>query len=847
MSSWFPFVHLRSRVGAGRSPFSGWDLPRAALFTELKSRSEGLSSEEAAARLKEDGYNSLLPPTRNKGLQLFLAQFKSPLILLLMFAALLSVILGGHIDAGIIFTIIFASALLGFFQERGAINALEKLMAAVAVKAEVWRDGKEREVPVEEIVAGDLLSLRAGDVVPADCILLETEGLFIDEASLTGESFPVEKCCEGAQNQNLLKRPNVLFMSTIAMAGRCRALVVETGRRTEFGKLADRIRFAPPETAFEQGVKKFGYFLMRVTIVLVVAIFGFNLFFHRPILESFLFSIALAVGLTPQLLPAIISVNLAHGATKMAAKKVVVKRLASIENFGQMDVLCSDKTGTLTTGKVEMADAIGPDGKACMRVADYAVLNAHFAAFANPLDQAILKGASIESGWEKIGETPYDFARKRLVVLLKKEGRTLAIAKGAAAQILAICSEAELDGGKRVPLQEIRSGIEQLIEEESRQGHRLLAVAISERGNLQEESGYVFLGFLRFKDPLKSDSAQIVRDLKKAGVQLKILTGDHHLVLLSAAAPLGMTHAHLMTGEEIAKTSEEELQKLVLKKNLFAEIDPTQKEKIILALRKTGHVVGYLGDGINDVAALHSADVGIAVEGGADAAKEVCDIVLLEKDLSVILGGVKEGRATFANTLKYVYMAASANFGNMFSMAGVSLFLPFLPLLPKQVLLINLLTDLPEMAIATDRVDAERVQRPLKWNLKKIRSFMIVFGLVSSIFDYMMFGTLFWLFNADEGMFRTGWFIESVLSATLIVLAIRTKRFAWRSRPGKLLSLAVLAVAIGVLFLPWTWMGTLFALEPITYQLYGAIFLIVALYFVSVEIVKRIFYRKYSA
>ncbi len=807
----FSFTH--------RAPFSGWDLPVEDLFKALKSRPEGLSSKEAAARLQEEGYNSLLPPTRDQGLILFFSQLKSPLILLLLFAAIVSLFLGGRTDATVILIIVGASALLGYFQERGAIRALRQMMAIVAVKAEVWRDGIEQEIAIEEIVPGDVVALKAGDLVPADCILLETEGIFVDEASLTGESFPAEKNARSA-----------LWMSSLTLGGKCRALVVETGRRTRFGQLADRIRFAPPETAFEIGVKRFGYLLMQITAVLAVLIFAFNFLLQRPLLESLLFSVALAVGLTPQLLPAIISVNLSHGARKMAAKKVVVKRLPSIENFGQMDILCSDKTGTLTTGKIELADAVAPDGTESKDAVRFAALNARHAAFVNPLDAAILAAIPPEDGWVKRGEAPYDFARKRLIVLLEKEGRSYAVAKGAAPQILSICSE--MTG-------EVRSQIDALLEKESGQGYRLLGVALSERSELGEEKGYSFLGFLRFKDPLKKESKETVLEMESIGVHFKILTGDLSLTALNAAAPLGLTKEDLATGKELEGPLFEEL---VKKKKLFAEIDPVQKEKIILALRRSGHVVGFLGDGINDVAALNSADVGIAVEGGTDAAKEASDIVLLEKDLLVLLEGIKEGRATFANTLKYVYMAASANFGNMFSMAGISLFLPFLPLLPKQVLLMNLLTDLPEMAIATDRVDPERVRRPLKWNLKKIRSFMIVFGCISSLFDYATFGMLYWVFHAGEETFRSAWFLESVWSAALIVLAVRTKRFAWRSKPGKLLFASVFAVMIATLLLPLTPLGPLFALSAPALPVVGAILGIIAVYFISVEMAKRIFY-----
>ena len=807
----------------------------ADLFAELKSSPEGLSTQLAQERLIQFGKNSLKAPTRGKGLWLFFSQFKSPLIILLIFAAAISFSLGGHSDASIIFAIVLLSGTLGFFQERGALNALEKLLSLVAIKIGVFRDGALLDLFIEEIVPGDVVQLQAGDAVPADCHLIESKHLFAAEAALTGESFPVEKDPLTA---------NLVFMGTSIISGSAKALVTQTGKNTRFGKIAEHVRFRPPETAFEIGVRRFSYFLMQVTMILVVLIFGFNLYFQRPLIDSFLFAIALAVGLTPQLLPAIIMVNLSHGARKMAKKRVVVKRLVSIENFGQMDILCTDKTGTITRGDLDLAAALSPLGKeACEEALRYGLVNASLqASYENPLDLAILKDREVEKGWEKIDEWPYDFSRKRVTVLARREGKLLAISKGAVPQIQEICSSAEIEG-RIVSMDEARAQIQQVFEEESGEGHRLLGVAIKEQDHLDKEEGFIFIGFLRFLDPIKPGIAEVIENLKLHGVRLKILTGDNHLVALETASHIGLTHAHLATGAEVAAASDEALLHMVEKKDIFAEIEPNQKERIILALKKREHVVGYLGDGINDVSALHAADVGIAVDSGRDAAKEAADIILLAKDLSVLRAGVEEGRHTFANTIKYVYMNTSGTFGNMFSMAGASLFLPFLPLLPKQILLTNFLTDFPEMAIAGDSVDSETTRKPLRWDLSKIRKFMMVFGLISSIYDYLTFGVLLYWFRASIEIFRTGWFIESVVSATLVVLAIRTRRFALCSKPSKLLFFAVIAINALTLYLPSTSLGTLFGFTPLPLSFYALVFGIVALYLINVEIAKRFFFH----
>ena len=729
------------------TPSVFWDLPADQLLQQLETTPEGLREAEARQRLQRYGPNILKPAKRSDTLTLFFGQFKSPIILILILAAGLSFVLQDPIDALIILGIVLVSGLLGYWQERGAADAIKKLLAVVQIKATVWRDGVPRELPVEEIVPGDIVQLTAGDVIPGDGLLLQSKDLFVDEATLTGETYPVEKMAAVlAPETPLAKRTNTLFMGTHVVSGSARAVVVQTGIETEFGRVSERLKLRPPETEFEHGVRRFGYLLMEVTLILVIAIFAINVYLARPVLEAFLFSLALAVGLTPQLLPAIISINLAHGAKKMAQAKVIVKRLSSIENFGSMNVLCSDKTGTLTEGLVKVHSALDWEGRDNEKVLLYAYLNAYYeTGFTNPIDQAIRTFRTFDlTGFQKLDEVPYDFIRKRLSILVSQGEKHLMITKGALANVLAACSRAETSDGTLVELSQVREQIDRHFKEFSSQGFRMLGVAYREVEpklvlTKDLESELIFLGFLVLFDPPKSGIVETIRHLKSLGVSLKIITGDNHLVAATIGQEMGLSNLNLITGPELQKTSGRALLQKVNEVDIFAEVEPNQKERIILALRKAGNVVGYMGDGINDVSALHAADVAISVDQAVDVAKEAADIVLLEKDLKVLAQGIGEGRTTFANTLKYVFMATSANFGNMFSMAGASLFLPFLPLLPKQILLTNLLTDFPELTIATDRVDPEMVEKPRRWNIRFIRNFMITFGLISSIFDYLDF------------------------------------------------------------------------------------------------------------
>ena len=710
----------------------------------------------------------------------------------------------------------------------------------------------QKKFPSKRLSLAILLSIGASDVIPGDCLLLESKDLFVDEAALTGETFPVEKSIGVLPPETpLSQRTNSLFMGTHVVSGSARAVVVRTGKETEFGKVSERLQLRPPETEFEHGVRRFGYLLMEITLVLVIAIFAINVFLVRPVLDSFLFALALAVGLTPQLLPAIISINLAHGAKRMALAKVIVKRLASIENFGSMNVLCSDKTGTLTEGVVKLHSALNVDGQESEKVLLYAFLNASYeTGFMNPIDEAIRKYRQFDlSGFKKVDEIPYDFIRKRLSILITKGDTHLMVTKGALSNVLAVCSSAEIGEGRIVDIGSVEEQVQQHFEGFSRQGFRTLGVAykniVSETViTRDQEADMTFLGFLILFDPPKPGIVETIRQLKQLGVSLKIITGDNRLLAANVSQQVELLNSHILTGEDLHQMSEEALLQRVNDVDVFAEVEPNHKERIILALKKAGHVVGYMGDGINDASALHTADVGVSVESAVDVAKEAADIVLLEKDLNVLVQGVREGRMTFANTLKYVFMASSANFGNMFSMAGASLFLSFLPLLPKQILLTNLLTDFPEMTIATDSVDRELVEKPRRWNIQFIRNFMLTFGLLSSVFDYLTFGALLLLLQATKDQFRTGWFLESVISASVTVLVIRTRKPFFRSKPGKYLLIATLLIVGLTLILPFSPLGKVFGFIPLPISFILFVGIIVGLFMVAAEITKGIFYRK---
>ena len=840
-----------------------WLIPNNVLINMLKTDPNGLSSIEASFRLSKLGNNRLDTKRKKNFLSLFLSQFKSPIIIIFVFTALLSFFLGEREDALIIFAIILISSSLGFWQEKTASDVIHKLISTVKTKSKVLRDGKIKDIVSENIVSGDIIILESGDKVPADCKILESKDIFVNEATLTGETYPSEKSDVAILNKDvpLRKRLNSLFMGTFVISGTAKALVIHTGANTEIGKISSRLNYKQ-DTEFQKGIKQLGYFLVEITLLLVISIFLINVYLGRPVLESFLFPLALAIGLTPQLLPTIISINLSHGARRMANEKVIVKRPESIENLGSMDILCTDKTGTITTGELKLYSYSDINGHNNEKILLYAYLNAMYeTGYANPIDKAIKEYKHLDiSNYSKLDEIPYDFIRKRLSIAVSitentsqnKRNQSMIITKGALQNILDICSFVEIDNEKVEHISTYYQKIIDTFKDLGNQGFRVLGIAhkiINENSysvviDKDDETDMIFLGFLIFFDPIKSEVPDSLNKLHKLGVSVKIITGDNRHVAKHVAQKIGLTNTEIVIGEEVHHMSSTVLAHKVTFVDIFAEIEPNQKEQIILALRKAGYGVGYIGDGINDAPALHAADASISVDTAADVVKEAADIVLLEKDLKVIVKGIEEGRKTFSNTLKYIFMATSANFGNMFSMAGASSFLSFLPLLPKQVLLLNLITDIPEMAIATDNVDKEMIQKPRKMNIKFIRKFMLYFGLLSTLFDFITFGILIVL-NASIAEFRTIWFMESLISASLIILIIRTKSVFYKSRPSKYLIISIFSIIGIIIVIPYTIIGKLFGFvsPPLIYL--PIIGIIVFTYICMTEVVKKIFYKNH--
>ncbi|HUJ86950.1 MAG TPA: magnesium-translocating P-type ATPase [Burkholderiales bacterium] len=824
-----------------------WQLPAVELLARLGSGAQGLAEAEAAARLERYGANLLRQERALSALRVLAGQFRSPLVLILVFAAAVSLVVRDWLEASIILAIVAGSAALGAAQEYRASAAVRRLRARIALQTECLRGGAARPVAAAALVPGDVVLLAAGSLVPGDGVLLEAKDFFVNQALLTGESLPVEKQPgQSAAGAGLAGRANCVFMGTSVRSGTARALIVRTGRATEVGAIADSLRRRVPETDFERGLRQFGYLLTRVAAVMVVAVFAVNVLFHRPTLEALLFAIALAVGITPELLPAILSVTLARGARAMALRGVIVRRLNAIENLGSMDVLCTDKTGTLTEGVVRVELACDAAGSASPGVLRDAYLNAAFqTGLANPLDEAIVaagRAAGIDAGAvKKLDEIPYDFMRKRLSVVVEDPaagGAARLITKGAVEQVLEVCAG----------LDERRAAIEARFREWSAQGYRVIALAVrdlprKEAYRREDEKDLALAGFLLCFDPPDAQTPRVLAELARAGVAVKIITGDNRYIAAHVADAVGLDGAALITGAQLDAMHDEALWRTAPATQVFAEVDPNQKERIIAALRRTGHVVGFLGDGINDAPALHAADVGISVERAADVAKETADIVLLEHDLAVLHDGVLQGRRTFANTVKYIFATTSGTFGNMLSMAAASLFLPFLPLLAKQILLNNFLSDLPAVFISGDRVDEAWLRKPYRWSIVSIRRFMVVFGVLSTVFDFVTFAALWWLIGGVPDLFRTGWFVESLLSQIAVLLVIRTTLPFWRSPPGAALGWAALGSALLALALPYLPYAGIFDFVPLPAPVLATVIGITAAYVLVTEFVKRVFYR----
>jgi Mg2+-importing ATPase len=836
------------------APAAYWSVPPEFLLRDLRSSHEGLSSLAASRRLKRFGPKRGGEHAHASALRLFLRQFKGPLVVILIIAALIAAVLKDWPNSVIILLIVFGSGILSFIQEFRASRAVEALRARVRVTCLVLRGGRREIVSARDVVPGDVVLLSAGDLIPADGVLLETKDFFVVQATLTGESYPAEKVpAVVAPGATVIERSNCVFMGTSVRSGTASMLAVHTGADTILGGISDRLRRRSPETEFERDIRQYGYFLMRIMMVMALVVFAANILLARPPIDSLLFAIALAVGMSPELLPAIVTITLAHGARKMAARGVIVRRLAAIENLGSMDILCSDKTGTLTEGVLQLDGALDAEGRPSLVTLEMAYLNASLqTGLVNPLDQAIAAAGHAQkidtAAYHKLDEVPYDFHRKRLSILVRDaKGMPLLITKGALDEVSAICG-AVAQGSETVPLDDaIRARIESLFADYSANGFRVLAVAQKQMPgqtacSRTDEVALTFVGFLRFLDPPKEDIRRTLSELLALGVRVKVITGDNRLVAAHVAQAVGMTAPSVITGREIDALRDEALWSDAERTDIFAEIDPNQKERIVTALRKRGHVVGYLGDGINDAPALHSADVGISVDQAVDVAKEAADFVLLEHDLDVLRAGIEQGRVTFANTLKYIAITTSANFGNMISMAIASMVLPFLPLLAKQILLNNFLSDVPAMTIASDNVDREWVAGPRRFAIGSLRVFMGVFGSISSVFDFMTFGILLWVYQAGPDLFRTGWFVESLITELVIILVIRTYRPFYRSRPGTMLVVATLITALLAVALPYLPGVAIFGFVPLPWPLLTVLLGVTAAYVAATELAKRLIF-----
>jgi len=831
--------------------------PLERLFAQLGTRSTGLTSAEAEVLLSRYGFNDPAATKRTPPWLQFLARFRNPLVIILLVASGLSAMAGDLASFLIVITIVALSTTLDFVQEFRAHDAVDALRRSVALDAAVRRDGATQTIPVRELVPGDVIELIAGDLVPADARLIDSRDLFVNQALLTGEPYPAEKHADQPPDADSTDGAavNVVFAGTSVISGTATALICRTGRATSLGGLAASLAEKPPATAFTVGIRRFGLLILRFTILLVLFVLAINLAFHRPALESLLFALALAVGLTPELLPMVITITLSRSAIELARRKVIVKRLAAIHDLGAMDILCTDKTGTLTEAKIELVRVIDGAGAESRAAFAYAYLNSKFeSGMKSPLDDAILARPFDASGWLKIDEVPFDFERRRVSVLVEHQGQRQLIVKGAPEDILRLSTDCETASGDRGPLDDEQRGtFLKTFEELGSNGYRALGVAVREvepthrSAELGDESALVFVGFAVFLDPPKASAGATTRALAAAGVAVKVLTGDNELVARHVFGEIGLAVSGVLTGDQLSRLSQEALLAQLPQVNLFCRVDPQQKLRVLLGLKRAGYVVGFMGDGINDAPALHAADVGISVDAGAEVARDAADLILLEHDLSVVREAVMYGRTTVRNVAKYILMGSSSNFGNMFSMAGAALFLPFLPMLPTQVLLNNLLYDVSQIAIPFDGVDSQDTDRPVRWDTRLIERFMLVFGPLSSIFDFLTFYVLIRVFDAGETLFHTGWFIESLATQVLVVFAIRTRRPFFRSRPhGFLVILAAVIVMLAVL-LPVSplgpWLGFVAPAAPFFLYLIVAIVAYLAL----VEAVKRLFYGVYRA
>ena len=842
--------------------------PSISGISQSRPFGNGLSGNEAHRRLAEFGPNEPAPAQRATILKQLLLLFANPLVIILLIASLVSAMIGDVANASIIIVIVLLSSALNFTQTARSQRTAERLRKEVAPVATVLRDGEWRVIPRREVVPGDLIQLAAGDLIPADAKLVESRDLHVQQAALTGESLPVEKeansTSQTAPDQTTAattaspESRDRVFLGTSVVSGAATAQVVATGPATAFGKIAERLAEKAPETEFERGAKKFGLLIARMVIFLVLFVFLVNAALRRDPFESLLFAIALAVGLTPEFLPMITTVTLGQGALRMARRKVVVKHLAAIQNFGSIDILCSDKTGTLTSGEMRLDGRLDPLGKTSERPFALAYLNSLFETgisnpldyairrrAANPLDEAILVHDHPDiRGYEKLDEMPFDFERRRASVVCVRDGSRLLITKGAPEGVLAVCSEYEVDGNRFALDEAALRRCEAVFHESSERGERMLAVAYSTPPQQaayrkEDERGLTLAGFLTFADHPLLTAAEAVGALAADGVEVKILTGDNELVARHVCSEVGLSVERIVLGDEVDRMTDSALGHVAEQTTVFARVSPMQKNRIIQALKRRGHVVGYFGDGINDAPSLRTADVGISVASGTDVARDAAEVILLEQSLPVLHQGIVEGRKAFGNVMKYLLMGTSSNFGNMFSMAGASLFLPFLPMLPTQILLNNFLYDLSQVAIPTDRVDQTYIHKPHRWDIRLIRDFMLYIGPISSLYDFLTFYVLLKIFHASEQFFHTGWFVESLATQTLVIFVIRTAGNPLRSRPSAALTATTLLVALIGGLLPFTPLASWLGFTPLPAAFFLFLVVATATYLLLVEMFKR--------
>ncbi len=848
----------------GTKKTQSWDFdyagcPQGELFAKLDTSEKGLSDSEAAARLERYGYNEPAKKKKRRILFEILSKFLNPLVIVLLIIAGFSIFFGEKISAVLVIIMALISVFISFFQEHRAGQEVERLSELVRTTATVYRNGRPREMDIREIVPGDIVDLFAGDMIPADLRIISCKDLFVNQSALTGESFPVEKNCDPVPStgKTAAELNNIAFMGSTVVSGTSLGVVIKTGLETQFGEISRKLSTISIASSFDKGVRSFTWLMIRFMAVLVLTIFAINAFNKGNAIEALLFALSVAVGLTPEMLPMLVAINLSKGAIAMSKKDAIVKRLNAIQNFGAMDVLCTDKTGTLTMDKIIIERHCDVVRRENDDVLGFAYINSYYqTGLKNILDRAILKHEKLAvKQYKKIDEVPFDFSRKLMSVVIDNEGKHRIIVKGAPEEIYRRCTRFELDGDVldldtgNLIMPELRREYDNL----SADGFRVLAVAYKDFDQPKEsytkddEQDLILKGYIAFLDPPKPTARKTIETLKSLGIDFKVLTGDNELVTKKICSEVGLDVKGFATGEQVERANDRELRELVKITTVFARLSPSQKERVIHALHENKHIVGYLGDGINDAPALKTSDVGISVNNAVDIAKESADIILLKKSLLILADGVIEGRRTFGNIIKYIKMGASSNFGNMFSMTGASIFLPFLPMLPIQILLNNLLYDISQIAIPSDEVDPEYLSRSRPWNVGYIKRFMIFIGPVSSLFDFVTFAVLLFFFHAQQPLFNTGWFMESLCTQTLVIHVIRTGKIPFiESRPSQfLIFTSVYIVTIG-LVLPFIPLGKYFGFVQPPALYFPVLFAIVICYLIAVQRMKRWFIRKFG-